>query len=227
MANLQNGVQVTLSPADAVLSCTICQETLSDIYADDDGNRGLHRHGESGNGSITKFWLTECAHLTCGKHFEGGGDDGLQALVFLTLKNPVAGVPFYPDHEVPRAACPLCTAEKGDRSLKSLFFVNGSVKGQYDTSIPDAYFEIPPVNLVDGDASLEALRVGHPRNHVLWCLITSQFQYLALIRYGLKTHEKTVCAVKALRLWENKKADIVRSLSTVTPLREYVLCLAL
>ena len=70
----QEGTSFQFLPADIVLSCTICQETLSTIYADDDENNGLRKDGEgSHNGTITKLWLTECAHLTCGKHLAGGG----------------------------------------------------------------------------------------------------------------------------------------------------------
>ena len=66
------------SPADIVLSCTICQETLSTIYADDGGNNGMRKAEEDPhNSKITKLWLTECAHLTCGKHLPGGGESVL------------------------------------------------------------------------------------------------------------------------------------------------------
>lgn len=61
------------SSVDFVLSCSICQETLSAIYADLDGDDGLRKDAKRTNGSITKLWLTECAHITCGKHLEGGG----------------------------------------------------------------------------------------------------------------------------------------------------------
>ena len=66
------------SPADIVLSCTVCQDTLSTIYADDDQSPGLHNDGEGpSDGKITRLWLTECAHLTCGKHLPGGGQSAL------------------------------------------------------------------------------------------------------------------------------------------------------
>lgn len=74
MSTSQESVSFQFSPADIVLSCTICQETLSTIYADDERNNGLHKDGKNPhNGKITKLWLTECAHLTCGKHLPGGG----------------------------------------------------------------------------------------------------------------------------------------------------------
>lgn len=70
----QESMSFQFSPTDIVLSCSICQETLSTIYADDDGNSGLLRDkGGPNDGKITKLWLTECAHLTCGKHLPGGG----------------------------------------------------------------------------------------------------------------------------------------------------------
>lgn len=47
-----------------------------------------------------------------------------------------------------------------------------------------------------------------------------QFQYLSLLRSGTKTHEKLIGLAKALKRWEDKKPEIVRSLSSVAPLRE-------
>lgn len=58
---------------DFVLSCSICQSTLSTIYEEHENNDGLHRGIGNIDGQITKLWLTECAHLTCAKHLEGGG----------------------------------------------------------------------------------------------------------------------------------------------------------
>lgn len=89
-----------LSPADIVLSCTICQETLSTIYAHSDRNDGLHKDGEAPNdGKITKLWLTECAHLTCGKHLPGGGQSVLwqypEVLIDLILPNNRRAISFY------------------------------------------------------------------------------------------------------------------------------------
>lgn len=74
MSISQESMKFQFSPADIVLSCTICQETLSTIYADIDRSPGLRQNGEEPHTSkITKLWLTECAHLTCGKHLPGGG----------------------------------------------------------------------------------------------------------------------------------------------------------
>ena len=74
----QGSMGFQLSPVDIVLSCTICQETLSTIYADNSQINGLHKDGKDPRDSkITKLWLTECAHLTCGKHLLGGGESAL------------------------------------------------------------------------------------------------------------------------------------------------------
>ena len=55
-----------------ILSCSICQDTLSTLYAQPDKD-GLRQGTDNYDGAITKLWLTECAHLTCAKHLEGGG----------------------------------------------------------------------------------------------------------------------------------------------------------
>lgn len=164
MTELQSSLSISLRATDIVLSCTICQETLSSIYAEDDANRGLRKSEDSRDGRVTKLWLTECAHLTCGKHLKGGGDSSYALLVstIVTLMEIVVGVPFHSDQQVPRAPCPLCTIEKNDASEKSLFFVNGTSKGEYDSNIPDAYFQTPPLEFIGGDTGFEALRVGKP-----------------------------------------------------------------
>lgn len=73
MAEPSNSYNLYLSATDILVSCSVCQDTLSSIYAEDDGNLGLRKSDDPHNGRITKLWLTECAHLTCGKHLEGGG----------------------------------------------------------------------------------------------------------------------------------------------------------
>lgn len=63
----------TSSPLDLIFSCTICQATAAQLYAEDGSSRALPSTADLNNGVITKLWLTECAHLTCGKHLDGGG----------------------------------------------------------------------------------------------------------------------------------------------------------
>lgn len=148
----QESMSFQFSPADIVLSCTICQDTFSTIYADGAQDNGLRRDDEvPHNNRITKLWLTECAHLTCGRHLPGGG------------------APFHSIHEVPRAPCPLCSIENDDHSDKALFFINGISKGQYDVNIPDVYFQMPPIQLSGGDPGLEALRVGEATGFDVVC----------------------------------------------------------
>lgn len=77
------------------------------------------------------------------------------------------GTPFHPIGQPPRAPCPLCTIEKGDVSEKALFAVNGPAKGEYDTNIPSAYFQVPPIRLGGDDPELEALRVSVPMEAIL------------------------------------------------------------
>ena len=64
----------SLAALDIILSCTICQQPFPAIYADDDGLRGLRKSDGPHDDRVTKLWLTECCHLSCGKHFEGGGE---------------------------------------------------------------------------------------------------------------------------------------------------------
>jgi hypothetical protein len=141
-----------LSATDIVLSCSICQAPLSSIYNDDDQNNGLRKGDGPYNGRVTKLWLTECTHLTCAKHLEGGGRTGFiisTSIDELIRRHP--GLPFHSDQQPPRAPCPLCIAEKNDCSNKDLFYIDGIAEGEYDSNIPDAYFQTPPVSLGGGD----------------------------------------------------------------------------
>ena len=63
----------SLAALDIILSCTICQQPFPAIYADNGELRGLRRSDGPHDDRVPKLWLTECCHLSCGKHFEGGG----------------------------------------------------------------------------------------------------------------------------------------------------------
>ncbi|KAL8674282.1 MAG: hypothetical protein Q9168_001349 [Polycauliona sp. 1 TL-2023] len=123
---------------DCILSCSVCQDTLSTIYAQHDNNDGLRQGTDDTDGTITKLWLTECAHLTCAKHLDGGG------------------VPFHPQGQLPKAPCPLCVRNNQDHAAKTLYAIRGTAKGEYDSNIPSEYFEVPPRQL--GNSGNEALR---------------------------------------------------------------------
>jgi hypothetical protein len=62
------------SPSEVIFSCSICQATITEIYQNVDSELGLNTSGHSDQErAVTKLWLTECSHLSCGDHFEGGG----------------------------------------------------------------------------------------------------------------------------------------------------------
>ncbi|KAI9827059.1 MAG: hypothetical protein M1819_007051 [Sarea resinae] len=145
-----------LKPHDLIFSCHVCQDSLHEIYKELDHNEGLRDGPDSSQGRVIKLWLTECAHLTCGKHLENGG------------------APFHPAGQQPRAPCPVCLADKGDRETKLLYGIRGVNEGSYDKNIPRSYFEVPPVHLESTGHESMALR----------------FQYLGLYRYGSKVNEK-------------------------------------
>ncbi|KAF2424840.1 hypothetical protein EJ08DRAFT_410775 [Tothia fuscella] len=120
-----------LSPHDVIFSCSICQATITEIYAKPEGDQGFNSHSDGTDQErvVTKLWLTECSHLTCTAHLEGGG------------------VPFHPEGEKPKAPCPLCVAERADNSPKLLFGITGFGKGEHDADVPAEYFEMPPEKL--------------------------------------------------------------------------------
>lgn len=58
---------------DLIFSCAICGATVAQLYAEDGSSRPLRSTADLSKGVITKLWMTECAHLTCGKHLDRGG----------------------------------------------------------------------------------------------------------------------------------------------------------
>ena len=49
-----------------------------------------------------------------------------------------------------------------------------------------------------------------------------KFQYLSLVRFGSKSYENALLSKNALRRWEERKPEIVRSLSNIGPMRKCV-----
>ena len=58
---------------EIVFSCSVCQATVSDVYATVESNHGFHSGSGDKDGIVTKLWIGECSHITCAKHLENGG----------------------------------------------------------------------------------------------------------------------------------------------------------
>ena len=58
---------------EIIFSCSICQATVSDVYATVESNRGFHSGSGNEDGIVTKMWIADCSHVTCAKHLENGG----------------------------------------------------------------------------------------------------------------------------------------------------------
>ncbi|KAL9075616.1 MAG: hypothetical protein Q9157_003946 [Trypethelium eluteriae] len=148
--------EIIIAPLELILSCSICQATINDVYSSRPSNHGLNDGRQSHDTTTTKLWLTECAHLTCGEHLEGGG------------------APFHPESKPPRAPCPFCAATKNDQSPRNLYGIRGISNGDFDAAIPPSFFQVPPIKLDADFKDTGAMR----------------FQYLSLMRYGMKALHK-------------------------------------
>lgn len=60
-----------IAPYEIVFSCSLCQKTITDLYPKPLSNKGPN---DGDDISATRIWMTECGHITCGEHFEGGGE---------------------------------------------------------------------------------------------------------------------------------------------------------
>ncbi|KAF2672807.1 hypothetical protein BT63DRAFT_137155 [Microthyrium microscopicum] len=126
-----------ISPYNIIFSCDICQRTVSDIYPD---ATLCESSGDGRLESPCKLWVTECTHLTCSEHLEGGG------------------APFHAHGSDPMAACPLCLTEKADHTPKKLFSIYGPGPFDHDPRLPVEWFSTPPMKLDDGTPKMSALR---------------------------------------------------------------------
>ena len=71
-ADTQHDMQ-SINQHDMVFSCCVCHKTLSEIYDDGDHQSGMHHEPNQPTGRIVKLYLTECTHVVCAQHLEGGG----------------------------------------------------------------------------------------------------------------------------------------------------------
>ncbi|KAI9717482.1 MAG: hypothetical protein M1828_007182 [Chrysothrix sp. TS-e1954] len=132
----------TLLPIEIILSCNVCCKPISEVYREADSDKGFSdgTAGRDVERQVTKLWLTECTHLTCGEHLEGGG------------------VPFHPAGQQPKARCPYCVANKNKHDKVTLYGIRGCNDDQYDPAIPKNFFNTPPITLDGREAGLDALR---------------------------------------------------------------------
>ncbi|GAB7355056.1 hypothetical protein MBLNU459_g5651t2 [Dothideomycetes sp. NU459] len=110
------GSQKTLRPLELVFSCSVCDESIHDIYKFSEDAQGFSDQRQSNQKVVTRMWLTECGHLTCSKHLADGA------------------APFHPAGTPPAAPCPVCVCKHGDDSPKHLFGIRGFAQGEYDLS---------------------------------------------------------------------------------------------
>lgn len=62
-----------LTLPELIFSCGICQATVSEVYATPESNKGFHSGSSDDDGIVTRLWIAECSHVSCGKHLAGGG----------------------------------------------------------------------------------------------------------------------------------------------------------
>lgn len=58
---------------EVIFSCSICYALPSDVYATKEHNKGFHSGSGDEGGIVTKFWISDCSHVFCGRHLENGG----------------------------------------------------------------------------------------------------------------------------------------------------------
>lgn len=67
------GDEKGLRPLELVFTCSVCNESIHDIYKFAEDNQGFSDRRQSNQNVVTRLWLTECGHLTCSTHLANGG----------------------------------------------------------------------------------------------------------------------------------------------------------
>ncbi|KAL8842870.1 MAG: hypothetical protein Q9176_002506 [Flavoplaca citrina] len=187
---------------DFILSCSICQDTLSTLYAQSDKD-GLRQGTDDYDGAITKLWLTQCAHVSCAKHMEG--------------------VPFHPKDQPPKAPCPLCVRNNQDHSAKILYAIRGTARGEYDDNIPPEYFEFPPQQLNNsGNEALRTLEAAQRElktwkdreSSIVACLATME----PLSRHVSTVVQTAIELISSCRALQSARDQLHRLRGDVTPI---------
>ncbi|RDI85304.1 hypothetical protein Vi05172_g4802 [Venturia inaequalis] len=156
-----------VAPYEIVFSCSLCQKTITDLYTKSRSNKSPNDVPDSLETETTKLWMTECGHVTCGEHFEGGG------------------VPFHPVDERPKAACPVCVKERGDLTYTKLFGIVSCLPGEHDTAIPHEFFDTPPA---------ESLTASTPATKAIRFQYLSMLRYGRAMRQRLDEAKQSMAA---------------------------------
>ncbi|KAH6639805.1 hypothetical protein C7974DRAFT_139167, partial [Boeremia exigua] len=129
------------SALNFIYSCSICGVTFADRYeGHNETVQGLSDGINPKDRLVTKLFLSDCCHVFCGEHLEGGGP------------------PFHPAGQTPRAPCPYCVKKKGDSTPRDLYSVRGFGKDEYDPKISPIWFMTPPMSLRNETNEMEVLR---------------------------------------------------------------------
>ncbi|KAF1849652.1 uncharacterized protein K460DRAFT_421842 [Cucurbitaria berberidis CBS 394.84] len=130
-----------VAPLNFIYACSICCASFADAYeGHHETVQGLSDGVNPTERLVTRLFLSDCCHVFCSKHLEGGGP------------------PFHPAGQRPRAPCPVCIKEKGESELRDLYSVRGFKKNEYDPQIPPSWFTAPPIRLDGNGKEMEALR---------------------------------------------------------------------
>ncbi|CAO2658497.1 Nn.00g062200.m01.CDS01 [Neocucurbitaria sp. VM-36] len=130
-----------VAPLNFIYACQLCCASFADVYeSHHETVQGFSDGINPKERLITRIFLSNCCHVFCSEHLEGGGP------------------PFHPAEQRPSAPCPVCIKEKGDSQLRDLYSVRGFNKNEYDPQIPPTWFTAPPIRLDGSGKEMEALR---------------------------------------------------------------------
>ncbi|KAL6158736.1 hypothetical protein ACJQWK_03703 [Exserohilum turcicum] len=129
------------APLNFIYACSLCGASFADVYeGHNETVRGLSDGINPKQRLVTRLFLSNCCHVFCSSHLEGGGP------------------PFHSEKERPKAPCPVCIKEKGDSAPQFLYSIRGFNKNEYDPLIPPAWFTAPPIRLDGSGKDMDALR---------------------------------------------------------------------
>ncbi|CAK4034799.1 5-methyltetrahydropteroyltriglutamate--homocysteine methyltransferase [Lecanosticta acicola] len=175
-----------VSTLDLVFACAVCQRTVSEAYATDAHEHGLHSGDGEEEGAVTKMWIADCSHVFCGKHLEGGG------------------IPFHPAGiEHAEVVCPVCVKVKNIRTKRRVFWIRGLSRGQYQDIVPPKWFICPPEKLNSRDDLDDAIRFQYFNLDLYAKGATQKWRSAERKRHSLEKHHH-----QERKQWQKREAEL-------------------
>ncbi|KAJ8611074.1 hypothetical protein MRB53_038161 [Persea americana] len=150
-----------LSVLEIIFTCGICQASCPPKSTRRARTQTVFAAGNSsGHGTVPRFWIGECSHLSCSRHLESGGELGRPVLFPSSAEMRVTrSSPLPSKRRAAKSGLPS-VRERLSRwqSQTALRDPRLAAHRDMDDAIPGAYLRCPPTKLDAHGADMDAFR---------------------------------------------------------------------